>query len=242
MAIVNPCAVIGYGTDTNPIYNIIKPTRPAEQPDQAMAGSGIDDQASKDLEKALQFWNRTNEVVLKRFGDSSILPYVHATLVFVYHLTYYPDAMAIVAPTFPWKLLSLMLNTLQLSNQASYARVESDRFPLPAKDGLSRCLPEDYAMSGLLWADKYYPSDWFKNDKTEDDERMLELASLSEERKIRSLFLGCRIARDNKYLRYSAETHLFSVSPEYDVELESIHVSPAKSVDCGELPDAGVVG
>ena len=241
MAIVNPCAVVGYGADSNPIYSIIKPTRAGEQQDQPMAGSGIDDQASKDLAKALQFWNRTNEVVLKRFGDPSILPYVHATLVFVYHLTFYPDAMALVAPTFPWKLLSLMLNTFQISSQ-SYARVESDRFPLPAKDDLSRCLPEDYAMSGLLWADKYYPSDWFKNDKTEDDERMLELASLSEERKIRSLFLGCRIAQDNKCLRYNTESHLFSVSPEYDVELESIHVSTTKSVDCGELPDAGVVG
>ncbi|KAK0749220.1 hypothetical protein B0T18DRAFT_427375 [Schizothecium vesticola] len=241
MAIVNPCAIIGYGADSNPIYNIIKPTRPAEQQDQPMAGSGIDDQASKDLAKALRFWNRTNEVVLKRFGDPSILPYVHATLVFVYHLTFYPDAMALVAPTFPWKLLSLMLNTFQISGQ-SYARVESDRFPLPAKDDLSRCLPEDYAMSGLLWADKYYPSDWFMNDKTEDDERMLELASLSEERKIRSLFLGCRISRDSKCLRYNTESHLFSVSPEYDVELESIHASPTKSVDCGELPDAGVVG
>ena len=229
MAITNSCAVSGYGVDSNPIYSIIKPTRAGEQQDQPMAGSNIDEQASKDFDDALQLWNRTNNVILKRFGDSNILPYVHATLVFINHLAHFPDAIALVAPTFPWKLMSLMLNTLQISPE-SYARIQIEGFPLPTKNDLLRCLPEDYALSGLLWGDKYFPSDWFKNDKTEADERMLELSSMVEERKIRCLFPGYRIAQQNKWLKFDPESRQFGVAPEHDTESNPVEllVSGAK--------------
>jgi hypothetical protein len=137
-----------------------------------MSGT-IDEATLKELEVALRLANRTLDVVLRRFGDPSILSYVHTVLVFMYHSKFYPEAMARLAPEFPWKLMSLMLNTL-LSSCQSYSRIESEEFPYPEKDESPRPLPEDYAMRGLLWADKYYPSGWFSNGKIEDDEKGLE--------------------------------------------------------------------
>jgi len=202
-----------------------------------MSGSSIDEEASKDLAVALRLANRTHEVILRRFGDHNVLSYVHTVLVFMYHSTFYPDAMAHLAAVFPWKLMSLMLNTL-LSSCQSYSRIESEGFPYPEKDDSPRPLPEDYAMRGLLWADKYYPSGWFSNDKIEDDEKGLEAASMGEERKIRVLYLGCRIAQDSQWLRYDSKTHQFSVSPQFDIELEPAAVPPPESIEFGDLPDA----
>jgi hypothetical protein len=237
IGISNCCAITGYGSDSNPIYSRIKQTLAGEQQDQTMSGSNVDEEASKDLAVARTFANRTNDVILRRFGDPNILSYVHTILAFLYHSTFYPEAMELLAPEFPWKLMSLTLNSL-LSSCQSYVRIESEEFPHPEKEESPRPLPEDYAMRGLVWVANYYPKTWFDNDKIEDDEKGLEAASMGEERKIRVLYLGCRIARENKWLRYDSQTHKFSVGPEFDIELEPVPVTSAESIDFGELPDA----
>jgi len=180
-----------------------------------------------DLAVALKFANRTHDVIFRRSGDPNILSYVHTVLVFIYQSTFSEEAMAYLAPEFPWKPMSLMLNTL--FKDPTYNFIESEDFPHP--EGPPRPLPEDYAMRGLLWAEKYYPSGWFSNDNIEDDEKGLEAAFMGEERKIRVLYLGCRIARENKWLRYDSKTRQFSVSPEFDIK-------PTGSIDLGDLPDA----
>ena len=200
-----------------------------------MSGSKIDETAAKDFAIALEFANRTHNVILRRFGDPNILTYVHTVLVFIHHITFYPEAIARLAPSFPWKLMSLVLNTL-LGSFQSYARIESKNFPQPEEDGPPRPLPEDYAMRGLLWADNYYPTGWFTNDKIEDNEKGLEAASMGEERKIRALYLGYCIARDKPWLLYDSEAHHFSVSPQFDIELDPALIASVK--DCGDLPDA----
>lgn len=240
MGISNCCAIIGYGNESNPIYNAFKQSRTGEQQDQHMAGSAIDETAIKDLAVALKLANKTFDIILRRFGDPNILSYVHTVLVFIYHSTFYPEAMEHLASGLPWKLLSLMLNTLLRSCQ-SFPRIESEGFPGSERDEPPRPLPEDYAMRGLLWVDKYYPSGWFSNEKIEDDEKGLEVASMGEERKIRVLYLGCRIARENNWLRYSNETHQFSVSPEFDMELDSAPSVQAEGINYGDLPDASAV-
>jgi hypothetical protein len=237
IGISNCCAITGYGSDSNPIYSRIKQTLAGEQQDQTMSGSNVDEEAAKDLAVAQTFANRTTDVILRRFGDPNILSYVHPILAFLYHSTFYPEAMELLAPEFPWKLMSLTLNTL-LSSCQSYVRIESEEFPHPEKEESPRPLPEDYAMRGLVWVANYYPKTWFDNDKIEDDEKGLEAASMGEERKIRVLYLGCRIARENKWLRYDSKTHQFSVSPEFDIELEPAPVTSTESIDFGELPDA----
>lgn len=99
-----------------------------------------------------------------------------------------------------------MLNALLGFCQSS--RIESEKSPHPEDD--FQPLPEDYAMRGLVWSDKYYPTGWFPNEMIEDDEKGLESASMGEEREIRVLYLGCRIARDSKWLRYDSRTRQFN--------------------------------
>ncbi|KAK3312484.1 hypothetical protein B0H66DRAFT_525552 [Apodospora peruviana] len=241
IGLANCCAIVGYGSEGNPIYNAIKQVRADEPQDQFMMGSEITPTVPEELAEALSLANRTHDVVLRRFGDLNILPYLHVTLAFVYHLSYYPEALAYLAPEFPWKLTALMLNTL-LGTIQNYSRIESIRFPEfeKGKGELPRPLPEDYAMRGLLWVDMYFPSDWFSNDKIDDDEKYFEAASMSEERKERVLYLGCRIAARGKWLRYDSESHQFSVSAQYDIEMEPLSTVPTDSTEYGELPDAAV--
>lgn len=48
-------------------------------------------------------------------------------------------------------------------------------------------------MRGLLWADDYYPEKRFPNDKLDDEEKYLEVASMTaDERKERILWLAVR--------------------------------------------------
>ncbi|KAK3371963.1 hypothetical protein B0H63DRAFT_453344 [Podospora didyma] len=241
IALANFCAIIGYGSESNPITSVIKQPISAESRDHQMTGDESGHNVPLELANALRLANKTHNVVFRRFGDPNILPYFHVTLVFMYHLTFYPEAMAYAAPEFPWKLAALMLNTL-LDTCQSYPRIESEVFP-HSEDAQRRPLPEDYAMRGLLWTDKYFPDTWFSNDndKIDDDEKYFEVASMSEDRKERALFLGCRIAAKGRgnWLRYDGSSRQFSANPQYDIELEVVPVAPAvDSTELGELPDA----
>ncbi|KAK4107100.1 hypothetical protein N656DRAFT_720760 [Canariomyces notabilis] len=241
IGISNSCAVIGYGSESNLIFKAIKGTRPNdESQDQPMHESGVEPPLPKELADALRLFNGTYNVVSRRFGDPNILPYLHVTLVFVYHLTFYPEAMVYMARAFPWKLTSLFLNTLIGSCQ-SYARIEGEQFP--KNESATRPLPDDYALRGFPWVGKYFPNGWFANDKIDDDEKYFEVLSMTEERKERALWLGCRIAaQDGKWLRYDSETHQFGVNPQYDVELElEMPATPVASTDYGDLPDAATI-
>jgi hypothetical protein len=71
---------------------------------------------------------------------------------------------------------------------------------------------------------------------------------MSQERRERVVWLGCRIAeRDGgKWLRFDKETKRFGVNPAYEVELDlgmpgQMPATPGESVDYGDLPDAGTV-
>lgn len=205
-----------------------------------MADSGLMEEIPKELIDAIALANRTHNVVLRRFGDTNILPYFHTILAFMYYLTSLPGAISLVGQEYPWKLTSLMLNTF-LDSYTTYARIESENFPEPEKGANHRPVPEDYAMRGLLWTDSYLPDSWFTYDLQDDDEKYMELASFYEERKERILYLGCRIAaQGGRWLRYDSDTHRFSVAPEFDVELEGLSAAqaPASVSDLGELPDA----
>jgi hypothetical protein len=183
-----------------------------------------DEAPGKPFEQALLLTEGTYEVVFHRFADPNVLPYLHVVLVFIHHLTYFPTAMAFVEKTFPWKLVSLLLNSILLSYR-DYPRIHSDQFPRPDKE-LPRPLPEDFAMKGLLWVDKYFPIDWFSNDKIDDDEKYFEVASMTDERKERILWLGCRIAREGKWLTYDRTVHQFSVVTKYEKEIVSMSKDP----------------
>ena len=81
-----------------------------------------------------------------------------------------------------------MLNTLLWSYE-THSVIEGDKFPLPERDDV-RPFPEDFAIRGLLWAEGYYPSDWFANEKIDEEEKYHETATMTDYRKERMLWLG----------------------------------------------------
>jgi hypothetical protein len=86
-----------------------------------------------------------------------------------------------------------MLNTLLVSCETT-GPIENDTFPSPEKDD-ARPLPEDFALRGLLWAEDYFPAEWFYNEKIDEEEKYHERASMTAQRKERILWLAVRIAR-----------------------------------------------
>lgn len=215
VAIANCCSLLSYGKEDNVLYKMIRPQRTGEAADAMDITSG-DQKLGKPMEQALLLAEGTHEKVLHRFADPNILPYVHVVLVFLFHLKEQPSAMGIIDKAFPWKLLSMLLNSLLLSYR-DYERIHRAQFPRPEKES-PRPLPEDFAMKGLLWVDDYFPSDWFANDKVDDDEKYFEVASMTDGRKERILWLGVALAKPGKWLVYDERMHQFSVAPQFEKE------------------------
>ncbi|KAL1841014.1 hypothetical protein VTJ49DRAFT_7530 [Mycothermus thermophilus] len=237
--ISNICALCGYGDETNPIavsfvtfarsslQSSGTATAGRDQSTSAPSTSGFPKTgmpSSEQRPEALRLFVDTYDIVCRRFGDSNILPFLHATLVFVYHLTFCPEGMAYLAPHFPWKLTATMLNTLlngsvaavsessSVSQAGNLAKlVVTEEFPGSGRDTgnhgdaekkdpvaaarRKRPLPDDFAMRGFPWVETYFPKDWFDIDeRIDDDDKYFELPSMLEERKERVVWLGGRIA------------------------------------------------
>ncbi|KAK6820833.1 hypothetical protein PG987_015233 [Apiospora arundinis] len=222
IGISNCCALLSWGKESSFIYQTIRPKKPKES-DVSYKTRTIPDpndhQNAKALEQARCIAEGTYNKVFSRFADPNILPYLHTILVFHRYLILFPSAMNLLEATFPWKLVSMLLNSLLLSYR-DYEKIQrSDEFPRPDKQS-PRPFPEDFALRGLLWADKYFPSDWFSNDKIDDDEKYFEVASMTDERKERVLWLGISIARHGKWLLYDEELHRFSVPSRFEQEID----------------------
>ncbi|KAI0522182.1 hypothetical protein F5B22DRAFT_643204 [Xylaria bambusicola] len=219
IAIANCCALLSYGKDDNIIMRAIQ-SQGDEKQDSA-AGSGADTlNPSRDFEDALYLAMGTHEVVFKRCDDANVLPYTHVIMVFIFYLIRFPNVMEHLEPQFPWKLLSILLNGL-LATYNSYDRIRSAEFPRESNDP-PRPVPEDFALEGLLFVDSYFPSDWFVNDKIDDDEKYFEMASMTDVRKERILWLGYKIAQSGRGLTYDEGTNTFGVFPQYEKEMDAI--------------------
>lgn len=156
----------------------------------------------------------TCAVIFRRIGDNNVLPFSYVMMVFIFHLTHYPEAISLVDDDIPWELLSVLLNSL-LQSYRDYDRIRSSEFPRQDKEVLPRPLPEDFAMKGLPWAEKYHLDGQFSNEEVDDDEKYFEMASMSEERKERILWLGYRIATHGKWLVYDDSLHQFQPEAKY---------------------------
>jgi len=212
------CAILEYGDESNPIVRSSKPARAADDADIHM--EGVEPAApSQRFKDALSMSMRTHEVVLRRFGDPSILAYFHTTMVFMLYCSSHPSIMVHFA-AFPWKLASLMLNTL-LSPSRATKRIQAETFPQPASNESPRPLPEEYALRGLLWVEDYFPPNWFGGDRIDDDEKYLELASMVEERIDRVLWIGHKIAAKGKWLTYDPQAVQFGVTEPFDIEIDT---------------------
>lgn len=166
---------------------------------------------SKVFGQAAELNKSTDSIVFRRYGDPNILPYLHVRLAFMLFMAAKDSAMRYLENSFPWNLLVPMLNSLSTQFK-HHERIESEEFPQSS----ARPLPDDWSLRGLLWTEKLYPSDWFSNDKVDDDEKTFELPSMTEDRKERVLWLGYKLASYGKWIKYDVYTKQFSVTAQYD--------------------------
>ncbi|OBS16409.1 hypothetical protein FPOA_12930, partial [Fusarium poae] len=135
-------------------------------------------------------------------------------LIFIHYMTRHPAAINHLEDEFPWKLTAVMLNSLLGSCEPGY-KVQSHTMLLDS-DQLTRPLPEDFAMRGLLYAEGYLPQKRFRNDRIDDDERYFELEYMAEERRHRILSLGLSIATSGRWLIWDEATSQFSTQPDIE--------------------------
>ncbi|KAI1309624.1 hypothetical protein F5Y03DRAFT_67500 [Xylaria venustula] len=218
IAIANCCALLSYGREDNVIMRSIH-SQSDEKQEQGMTTEIENVKPSKFFEDALYLTMGTHEVVFHRHDDANVLPYTHVVMVFMFYLTRVPGALQHLEHLFPWKLLSLMLNGL-LSSYDNLDRIRSDAFPRESNDP-PHPVPEDFALEGLVFVN-HYPSDWFANDKIDDDEKYFEMASMTDVRRERILWLGHKIAQSGRGLTYDEKTNQFGVFPEFEKEIEEI--------------------
>lgn len=220
IAISNCNAQLEYGkTEANAHGNanvLMTAILPESDRDTFMENSSEDKPAPSDVfNEASQFAEECDAIISRRYGDPNVLPYLNVRLSFIKFIASNEAAIAYIQFMFPWTLVALMLNSLSITVQ-SHVRIESEEFPRPS----DRPLPEDWSLRGLLWTDKLYPSDWYasENCQVDDDEKTFELASMTEQRKERLLWLGYHIAAHGKWLIYDKQSKQFSVTAEFDKE------------------------
>ncbi|KAH8754798.1 hypothetical protein F5883DRAFT_632527 [Diaporthe sp. PMI_573] len=166
---------------------------------------------SKIFNEASELAMECDAIISRRYGDPNVLPYLNVRLSFMKFHAGNEAAIQHLQDCFPWTLVALMLNSLSIHFQ-NHERIESEEFPRP----YDRPLPEDWNLRGLLWTDKLFPSGWFDTADVDHDERALELASMTDYRKERVLWLGYHLACSGKWLTYDKQSKQFSVNPEFE--------------------------
>ncbi|KAK7740808.1 hypothetical protein SLS53_005276 [Cytospora paraplurivora] len=217
IAVSNCNSLLEYGkTESNGQGNaniVMTTILPEPDGDTSMKdASDADEPAlSKVFGEAAELNKDTDSIVFRRYGDPNILPYLHVRLAFMLFMAARESAIRYLEHSFPWDLLVPMLNSLS-AHYKHHERIESEEFPQSS----DRPLPDDWSLRGLLWTEKLYPSDWFSNDKVDDDEKTFELPSMTEDRKERVLWLGYKLASYGKWIKYDIHTKQFSVTAQYD--------------------------
>jgi hypothetical protein len=197
IAICNVCAMLEFGSKHNVLMKAI----------EGISITKANGNAHIWFERSRHLHHKTLAVVLEQTGDPKVLPFVHVVLAFMRYISHSSCAMRLWGTRLPWLQLATMLNALMdhLSE-----RVQHDEFPEPAGDNWSP-FPEDYAMHGLLWTRGYFPEGWFMKE-VEDDERSIEQASMTSQRKERILWLAYHVAiKNNSPIHWNSTKRVFSV-------------------------------
>lgn len=204
IAVANCVALLGFASKDNLLMQALTPSG-QDGEDVQMIGdpAAIEPQLMTAFQNAQHLSNSTTDIILQRIGDPNVLPFIHVTLVFMLFMSRHPAVMRYLQADFPWEKLSVMLNTL-LSFSRTTDRISGDEFPQPEKDD-ARPFPEDFAMRGLLWAEDYFPADWFTREKIDEEEKYHERASMTAQRKERILWLACRIASHGSWIVFDGE-------------------------------------
>ena len=219
MGISISCSLLGFGSDSNVLKSAIVPKR-SDEMDVASETAPLEAVPTTTFHQSLSLAVQTLQIVIERWGDMNILPFIHTQMVFIHHLSKFPSAMKHIEQKYPWKLISKMLNYLKRSCKFE-PRMDSEVFPGAENQDHYRPLPEDYAMRGLIYTEEYFPLKWFAGEAVEEDEKYFEQASMVDVRKERILWIGRQIASQGKWIIWKEESATFDVPAEYDVESTS---------------------
>lgn len=216
MGISITCSLLGFGNDSNVLKHAIVPKR---SDDMDTAGESIAPEPipADTFYQSLSLAVQTLEIVIQRWGDMNILPFLHTQMVFIHHLSKFPAAMKFIEHKYPWKLIATMLNYLKQSCKFE-PRMDSAVFPGAENQDHYRPLPEDYAMRGLIYTEEYFPLNWFSGEVVEEDEKYFEQASMVDARKERILWIGRQISSVGQWLLWDAENSTFTVADEYNTD------------------------
>jgi hypothetical protein len=136
----------------------------------------------------------TLALALRRADDANALPFVHVSLVLLKAMACVPGALEPFEKWVPWNELAAYLNKLALHRLDDRLLGESFPGPRDPREHI-RPLREDFAITGQVWTEHYLPEDWFRKAVVDDEDRDLELPSMSETRRERVLWLAVRIAK-----------------------------------------------
>ena len=223
IAIANIAAMLEFGANDNILMKVINPSK---DDNDAIRKTVTISAVPPDAE---YLTNRTLRIIFERIGDRNVLPCIHVTLVFMFHLSRADQpAIALLEANFPWDSLVTLLNELLGDYKESTTRIESDAFPMPTKEDHRLC-PEDFAMRGLPWTESYFPKEWFtdENKKLHADEirspfthekvmdqDYVEVESMVADQRVeRILWLGCRLGDPFGPIKYNKG----SVKPRFSI-------------------------
>ena len=147
-------------------------------------------------------------VALRRPQDKNLQPMVHAYLAFIRNLAPSDSAMQLLEHEVPWSMIVTYLNH-HASLSPVTAQITSEEFPKPADGVIGRPLPEDFLLRGQVFAEDYFPSTWFSDADIDDEERVLELPSMTAPRIERILWNGYSISRHQKWIVFDSTSKRF---------------------------------
>ncbi|KAK1451038.1 hypothetical protein CCUS01_11214 [Colletotrichum cuscutae] len=206
--------------ESNPIMRIIKQGR-VDEGGLAMSHTLKADKIMPDPNQrfahALDFISRAHRAVFSSTGKEKTYSYLHVALVFLHHMSKFPNAMALVGAKMPWKGICSFLNII-IESCSSVQKIESDDL-LHSVSRDTQPLPEDFALRGLLWAKKYYPDEWFSRIGADTDETGPLTGWMLQERADRYLWLGYRITKSGVWLQYDETVGRFRADSRFDAEL-----------------------
>ena len=185
-----------------------------------------------------------------RQSTRDLLPAVHAILVYLHSLYMLKSRMNDAVNTVSslmnafgssWVALCEYLNTLTQHEPITSRIMECARqgiFMALDKSEEARPLSEDYFIRGLIWAQFYFPSDWFSR-QTDVASRAIETSNTHKARVERVQWLGLFLAFRTEYIKFDVYTKTFLVptaAAQQSVRPAEVKIASVRAERDSEVP------
>ena len=148
-------------------------------------------------------------VALRYPENRNVQPMINCYMALIKTLAGSSSVMQLIEREVPWSLLVSYLNH-HSSPATNTSQVTRADFPRPLGDVIGRPLPEDFLMRGQIFVEGYFPTTWFSDADVDDEERVLELPSMSAPRLERILNNAHSIAQHQRWILFDGQTQKFA--------------------------------